>query len=44
MFFEELAGLGGSTWEGQPGQSRAYRNLITLYEAGLEYGAYPLGG
>ena len=42
VYFEELAGLGAKKWDGKPEDSRAYRNLMTLFEAGLEYGKYPL--
>ena len=42
VFFEEQAGLGGEKWDGKPEDSRAYRNLQVLFEAGLEYGEYPL--
>ncbi len=42
VFYEERAGLGGDTWGGQPEESRAYNNLFTLFEAGLEYGRFPI--
>ena len=43
VFFTEQAGLGGGrNWNGKPEESPAYRNLLTLFEAGLGYGTYPL--
>jgi len=43
VYFAEQAGLGGVTkWDGVPEESRSYRNLMVMFEAGLEYGKYPL--
>jgi len=42
VFFAERAGLGGKKWDGDPEESQTYRNLLTLFEAGLECGRYPL--
>lgn len=43
VFFEEQAGLGGARWQGAPEESVAHKNLLTLFEAGLEFGVHPIG-
>ena len=42
VYFEAQVGMGGETWKGTPEDSRAYNNLMTLFEAGLEYGKHSL--
>ncbi len=42
VYFEEQAGMGGETWKGTPEESKAYKNLMAMFETGLEYGKYPI--
>ncbi len=42
VYFEDEAGFSGKKRNGTPHTSRAYRNLLTLFQAGLEYGRYPI--
>jgi len=42
VFFTEFAGLGAGKWNGKPEDSQSYRNLMVLFEAGREFGTYPI--
>jgi hypothetical protein len=42
VYFEGSTDLSRKSWDGVPEESQAYRNLMTLFRAGLQYGKYPL--